>query len=48
MTLLLWLSGAVAAGTIWAYQRRLLRGDDLGSVSPQWLHSYRSEAHQNE
>jgi hypothetical protein len=38
---LLWLSG-VAAVMAWMYGHRALREDDLGTVSAQWLHEYRS------
>jgi hypothetical protein len=44
---LLWLSG-VAAVMIWMYGHRALHEDDLGTVSAQWLHEYRSETHRND
>jgi hypothetical protein len=47
MTQLLSLSGASVASTIWAYGHRPLRGDDLGTLSAQWLHDYRLETHQD-
>jgi hypothetical protein len=40
---LLWLAGV--ALIIWKYGHRALRSDDLGTVSPEWLHEYRREAH---
>lgn len=41
---LLWLVGALI---LWKYGRHALHGDDLGSVSPEWLCEYRREAHTN-
>jgi hypothetical protein len=43
---LLWLA-VVAAVMIWLYGHRARRDDDLGTVSPQWLHEYRCETHPN-
>ncbi|HYN07732.1 MAG TPA: hypothetical protein VES67_10100 [Vicinamibacterales bacterium] len=43
---LLWLAAA-ALIIWWKYGHHALRADDLGTVSPQWLHEYRREAHTN-
>jgi hypothetical protein len=46
MTIWLWLLVPVIAILSWFILRRRPRKDDLGSVSAQWLHEYRRDAHQ--
>ena len=47
MTALFLLSGAALGLTVWAYYHRLPRANDLGCVSAQWLHQYRSDSRQH-
>jgi hypothetical protein len=46
MTIWLWLLVPVIAILSWFILSRRPRKDDLGSVSAQWLHEYRRDAHQ--
>ena len=45
MTPWLWFLPPFIAVAIWAFRARHGRENDLGSVSAQWLHEYRREAH---
>jgi hypothetical protein len=47
MTVLLWLSGVAVAVTIGMLYYRPVGRNDLGSVSAQWLHEYRSDSQQH-
>lgn len=48
MPYLLWLSGAAAAAVlaIWFYGHRIFPGEDMGTISEQWLHNHRRETHE--
>ena len=48
MTSWLWLLPPVIGIAIWAVRDWHGRRKDLGSVSPQWLHEYRREVHQDQ
>lgn len=45
MTPWLWLLPPFIAVAVWVFRARHGRENDLGSVSPQWLHEYRRETH---
>jgi hypothetical protein len=48
MTSWLWLLPPVIGIGIWVVRDWHGRGKDHGSVSAQWLHEYRREAHQDQ
>ena len=43
----LWLLPPVIGVAIWVFRDARRHDKDLGSVSAQWLHEYRQEAHRD-
>ena len=47
MTTWLWLVAPVIGVAIWVFRDARRNDKDLGTVSAQWLHEYRQEAHRD-